>query len=727
MKRFVALFAIVVVLILIGVIILMFPKLGGLRSYSVTIPKLSGGVNTSEAPHLINDNQLTDSLNMWWERGALRSRPGLWTGEDEIHDRYMRKSAELSSDLVDMSLYVYPIANKYYINRYARYQSASRASAEARVCIFDEHGYFDDFAGGIGIVNLSPDIPDFTMLLIPVNSSATNTLSQYGAIAFTSPSDVYGVAPGVFEDLSDRVYIPAVMINGTPSETELELAVSGTINEAYNLLTPKYKCTYTSGPPGKYYALPMKNVQSEVKVRYTNVLGILEEFTIEVGDDRSYTSGYNVRINRTGGYVWFESGTGIPIALPDAGIRNNIEIIAELPSSTAEKNKEKICGMTLNTWYGGDASGLRGGTRLFVSGNPEYPNLVHWSDVNNPLYFPEGNFKYVGGDSQRVTGFGKQGGMLIVFKEKETYRFGIETAEVTTQAVEAGIAVTNDYVFTVVPINSYIGCDVPNTIQLCSNNLVWMNTNGKVYTLVSANQYNENTIKEVSLNIESKIKEHTAEELKNASAADYDGRYYLLIGNKIYVQDYRNSPFVYYGSYVDDKKAQRGMEWYIWDVAIKGITWHRILGEGTKPVMCGSYFDESDNLVMINYVFSGRDDTSPDGSSAPVNCMFQTKVFDFGNPSTFKNIGQMYLGVGRESTEAVLRISYLTDRGVVQDAYSLHPIKEPAGEGTSEYIDVRKITPRLNRILRFGIRVEADAAMAVDSMMLKYTPYGGVR
>ncbi|HQD38663.1 MAG TPA: hypothetical protein PK687_07100, partial [Candidatus Avimonas sp.] len=73
MKRFVALFAIVVVLILIGVIILMFPKSGGLRSYSVTIPKLSGGVNTSEAPHLINDNQLTDSLNMWWERGALRT------------------------------------------------------------------------------------------------------------------------------------------------------------------------------------------------------------------------------------------------------------------------------------------------------------------------------------------------------------------------------------------------------------------------------------------------------------------------------------------------------------------------------------------------------------------------------------------------------------------------------------------------------------------------------
>lgn len=837
MKRFVALFAIVVVLILIGVIILMFPKSGGLRSYSVTIPKLSGGVNTSEAPHLINDNQLTDSLNMWWERGALRTRDGLYTdnkynlipqdidlyegeiapnGETDgtvenavttglialpdISDVMLTTVKDAHADLTIafhkglpapaiierrtgagiltadvpatakmvrisvkadgittenfFSYYPYLSAggDEAYRTRRMRFKPGMYAArpdhvisvyrTEIAPCgdniFFDAHLHDYDVSGDYRVISAADKNGSFSDLMtlfegpgeimyVDVNAAGDSALSKYGAIAFHDYG-VYGVAPGALEDLSDKAYIPTVMINGTPSKTELELEVNGTINEAYNLLTPKYKCTYTSGPPyGIYYALPMKNVQSEVKVRFTASGGILYEYTIEEGDDRSHTSMWNVHINRTGGYVWFTDPVDNPMPLTDAGIRNNVEIIAELPSSTARKNKEKICGMTLNTWYGGDASGLRGGTRLFVSGNPEYPNLVHWSDVNNPLYFPEGNFKYVGGDSQRVTGFGKQGDMLIVFKEKETYRFGIETAEVTTQAVEAGIAVTNDYVFVVVPINSYIGCDVPNTIQLCSNNLVWMNTNGKVYTLVSANQYNENTIKEVSLNIESKIKEHTAEELKNASAADYDGRYYLLIGNKIYVQDYRNSPFVYYGSYVDDKKAQRGMEWYIWDVAIKGITWHRIVGEGTKPVMCGSYFDESDNLVMINYVFSGRDDTSPDGSSVPVNCMFQTKVFDFGNPSTFKNIGQMYLGVGRESTEAVLRISYLTDRGVAQDAYSLHPIKEPAGEGTSEYIDVRKITPRLNRILRFGIRVEADAAMAVDSMMLKYTPYGGVR
>jgi hypothetical protein len=193
--------------------------------------------------------------------------------------------------------------------------------------------------------------------------------------------------------------------------------------------------------------------------------------------------------------------------------------------------------------------------------------------------------------------------------------------------------------------------------------------------------------------------------------------------------DYRNSVFVYYGSYADDKKAQRGMEWYKWDVAMDGVTWHRIMGDGTQPVMCGSYETE-DGITFINYVFSpraGYSDINLDGSIKPIPCMFSTKVFDFGNPSTLKNVGQLYLGVGRESTNPVMRFTYLTDRGQAVDAYTLYPLKQPADSGTAEYIDIRRITPRLNRILRFGIKVESDTAMSIDSLKLEYSQYGGVK
>ena len=46
---------------------------------------------------------------MWWKDGALRSRDGLWTGEDETSDRYMNANVAIEprsikySDLDGMS------------------------------------------------------------------------------------------------------------------------------------------------------------------------------------------------------------------------------------------------------------------------------------------------------------------------------------------------------------------------------------------------------------------------------------------------------------------------------------------------------------------------------------------------------------------------------------------------------------------------------------------------
>lgn len=43
------------------------PKMQASPQYMVTIPKLDGGVNLKDAPHLVEDNQLTDICNMWWK------------------------------------------------------------------------------------------------------------------------------------------------------------------------------------------------------------------------------------------------------------------------------------------------------------------------------------------------------------------------------------------------------------------------------------------------------------------------------------------------------------------------------------------------------------------------------------------------------------------------------------------------------------------------------------
>lgn len=61
------------------------PKMQASPQYRVTVPKLDGGVNLKDAPHLVEDNQLTDVCNMWWQDQALRTRPGLKTETNSIY------------------------------------------------------------------------------------------------------------------------------------------------------------------------------------------------------------------------------------------------------------------------------------------------------------------------------------------------------------------------------------------------------------------------------------------------------------------------------------------------------------------------------------------------------------------------------------------------------------------------------------------------------------------
>ena len=55
------------------------PKMPKSNQYRVSVPALNGGVNLNDAPNLVEDNQLTAVLNMWWKDQALRTRAGLAT------------------------------------------------------------------------------------------------------------------------------------------------------------------------------------------------------------------------------------------------------------------------------------------------------------------------------------------------------------------------------------------------------------------------------------------------------------------------------------------------------------------------------------------------------------------------------------------------------------------------------------------------------------------------
>ena len=110
-------------------------------------------------------------------------------------------------------------------------------------------------------------------------------------------------------------------------------------------------------------------------------------------------------------------------------------------------------------------------------------------DVDNPLYFPENNYAYVGDSSQAATAFGKQSDMLVIFHSREMYYATyVAGGDFTAQDVIDGkIVDVTAYMakFPITQINGEIGCDCPRTVQLCNNRLAWATSDGRVYTPVS--------------------------------------------------------------------------------------------------------------------------------------------------------------------------------------------------------------------------------------------------
>lgn len=703
-----------------------FPKMSGGRSYSVKVPKLSGGVNLAESPHLIDDDQLSDVKNMWWKDGALRTRPGLFTDAEMLVDarQYFNQSHDVSFQ--KNPRFFNSFSNAFFCVQAADYDpNTDRTDIVDYVAMFSKDGKYLFQSAYLSHYSMAADVV----------AGASSSLSEYGAILFSRYGSIDGFLNGVLQSLDSQVYVPLVLVNNYPSEYTDNLSVNGQLFEGFNLLTPKFRAAYTSNAKGRFYALPYKNIDdAKFVVERTAADGSVYTYTVPAGQTISNSDGLanpmHVKLDRVGGIFSFTSADGsTTYAVQETGISNNIVVTA---SKHDKYNPGLICGMTFNTWFGGDRSGVSGGTRLFVGGNPEHPNLVHWSDVNNPLYFPENNYAYVGSAAQRVTAFGKQADMLVIFKEREMYYSTyVAGASYTAEDVMDGRVVdvtSNAAVFPITPINSYIGCDAPKTVQLCANRLVWANTDGKVYTLVNANQYSERNVRAISQNIERALAAHSKEEISSASAADYDGHYYLMVGNSVYVLDYMSVGFISYASYASEEKAQKGLAWFIWEIPPIGATVDEMYTSPYGVFITAHDYDESGSFKICTLSLHNGKDVLISGESFEIPSMFKTKTFDFKNPAVMKNVSEVFLGVGRDENAPPISITYLTDKGEPKDPLVLEPLKPSAGVYSAQYIDIRRITPRLNRILRFGIRGESGEAFSVDSLEVKYSLYnGGVR
>ena len=719
------------------------PKMPKSNQYRVSVPALNGGVNLNDAPNLVEDNQLTAVLNMWWKDQALRTRAGLAT---TVERSFHIQTSGMGDSL---SCQVHPPVRVYRDGKPEDYVccscefETSRANHVFHFYRFNESGSATHVSS-LTFLDYEDGDPYATGMFM---FAANPTADGIGLYAVFNSGDIYSMNKNFELQKIDKseIYAPLVVVNAVGvDDTGSPPVVSGTQFEGYNLLSGAFRTAFTTDGKAHEFKLPLDNLTlnngESPAVEYTGTDGTVtrwESFSntmlyaqasAEIGGET-----VTVKLYRQSGIIEFSTGADTPYPLPGS-ISNNLIVTAWKTDPEATK---KISNMQFATWFGGDRSGINGGTRLFASGNPEHPNLVHWSDINNPLYFPENNYAYIGESSQKVTGFGKQTDILVIFKEHEIYGAEYVSGNTyTAQDVIDGKVVdvtANAAVFPITPINSGIGCDCPNTIQLCNNRLIWATSDGAVYGLMAANQASERNVRKLSAMIESRLKAEDRYLLKSALSCDVDGHYMLFVRNRVYLLDYMDGVFQYYATYSDERKAQRNMSWYCWEFPEECMP-AAVMPKGDRlSAFCIRNYPYTDSSGMPKkalfgaaYLLDGERDCvfHPSGPAfetgefdisveeREIQSCFQTKVFDFGSQERKKKIHRLHMNMA-DTSNARITVSYVTEKGTMDDVYEL------SMSGTGAMVG-RMLTPGVSRVCRFGVLVSSAGEIGVDGLVIRY-------
>lgn len=386
-------------------------------------------------------------------------------------------------------------------------------------------------------------------------------------------------------------YVPRVSMNRKPDGSE------STVDESWNMLGNGFKDSFNGDGTSTVYKLSMKDLLS------TTV-------TCNVGG----TEGNGFTVDRVNGTVTFTTA-------PASGL-NNVEIIAY-------KFFDKLKDNILNCTFGEEFS-----NRMFISGNSNLPNFYFASGLseNNDIsYFPQKYQYAIKGDDKAVTGMKVHHNKLIVFKED------------LTAMVTASVGLDNLSSYPVSFLNTEIGCDMPNSIQLIDNNVVFCNSTKGVQAIVSTMLENEKAIMPLSINVNGDLYRVgiTGEDkdlLKNASSIDYDSKYILNIGDKCYVWDYKLGYTI--GKQID-------LKWFIWN-----------------NINAKCFFIKDKSLMYghrnIGTIVKFSDILNDFGQ--PIHAKLSTKLIDFGAVDYYKTISYIWYTC-RANTGSSVNISLFNDKG----------------------------------------------------------------
>lgn len=475
---------------------------------------------------------------------------------------------------------------------------------------------------------------------------------------------------------TEIAYIPTTTISAKPEG-------GGTSYENVNLLQSKRKNSFLSDGIATIYQLDTTDIES----------------VDEVICNGEVIPSYRYELHKEESQVEFVNAYK-PAATLTPG-QDNVFITF---TKNVDGYADRIAKCTVAAVYGG-----AGSDRIFLSGNPDKKGMDWVCSLNDPTYWPDLNYTYIGNDGTEVMGYARIGDYLAVFKEDNQQdstvylRYVLQNASTgkTSFAVKQGI--------------SGIGAYAKYGFGYLEDEPLFLTRTG-VYAMTSNEITYTQTVRNRSYFVDAILTKE--KNLKDAVATVWNGRYLLCIDGRCYVLD-GNQNKAYkpqsYGEYI--------YECYYWDniPAISFLAWQGHLFFGTSDGhICRFNDDKVDSTAY-----------SDDGKA--IVAEWATKSTDHGDfmilkTMTKKGSGVMVKPYTRSSVEIAVRTNQdwgMTIRTENMSAFDFNNLDFT--RLTFVTLDAPQIVPFNTKIKKYATvqvilrNAEPGEGFGVYGVILRYT------
>lgn len=316
----------------------------------------------------------------------------------------------------------------------------------------------------------------------------------------------------------DNAYIPLVTISKSPTG-------GGTSFEPLNLLQPGFYEQFIcrqgveDEDTAKDFYMSFNNLDNAtVRAWVLDSNGIWREKY----EDIDFT------VIRYEGQIHFVTAPG---ATPISG-EDNVKILAY---RTVDGYADRIKKCTFGTLFGVNGAS----DRLFLSGNPDYPNYDWYSEQYDPTYFPDTGYSALGVEISAIVGYSLVNNYLATHKDDNEpsqsvfIREGDLVKRTVTTSVGTSVEISEP-AFKLINTLQGASALTPYTFGYLQTEPLFLTKSG-VFALTTQDITGDKYGQDRSFYLNGALMSENG--LEDAYSCVYDNMYYLAVNNKVYLLD----------------------------------------------------------------------------------------------------------------------------------------------------------------------------------------------